>query len=390
MKRSSDHLHNLADALSEDVVAMPPEMRAAEVAQDRGDGPGLALAFDRVVDRAERQARWRRIGQRLRALMPSTMLRSWRPALAAVAGLAVVVVVGDVYLKAWSGGPRPVRASVELLKREPLRDDVLASRRLASRNEVGGGVPASAPAASPAARPPTPPAAPPADAPRPVRTVPIQGTAEASSPPHPLAPAKGVRTVRIRPAAEAPPSPPPEQSASVAMEERSLAFSNRANAQRADAAAAARPQAEPRVAAAPAAAGVNQAGGGHDTAPSFAWPVRGRVMADSAAKERATDAGIDIAVPAGTEIRAAADGVVTYTGDGLTNFGNLILVRHDGGFVTAYAHVDKILVKVDDRVQRGQVIATSGSSGSAASPLLHFEIRKGSTPVDAKQYLPPE
>src|SRR5690348_15050640 len=110
MNRPSDHLQNLADALSEDVVAMSPEMLAAEVAQERGHGPGVARDFDRIVGRAERQARWRRVGLRLRALAPSTTLRSWRPAMAAVAGIAIVVVAGDVYLNVRTDQPRLMRA----------------------------------------------------------------------------------------------------------------------------------------------------------------------------------------------------------------------------------------------------------------------------------------
>ena len=74
-----------------------PEKHAAEAAQERGGSAGLALDFDRVVARAEQQARWRRVGQWLRALAPSATLRSWRPAMAAVAGVAVIVVAGDIY-----------------------------------------------------------------------------------------------------------------------------------------------------------------------------------------------------------------------------------------------------------------------------------------------------
>ena len=83
----------------------------------------------------------------------------------------------------------------------------------------------------------------------------------------------------------------------------------------------------------------------------------------------------------------AADGVVVYAGDGIKGYGNLVLLRHGGGFVTAYAHIDRILVKANDAVQRGQVIAKSGRAGT--TPLLHFEIRKGSAAVDPKRYLPP-
>jgi murein DD-endopeptidase MepM/ murein hydrolase activator NlpD len=139
---------------------------------------------------------------------------------------------------------------------------------------------------------------------------------------------------------------------------------------------------------APAASAANPASRDRDAAPIFAWPVQGQMTADAAAaKADKRDNGIDIAVPVGTEVRASADGVVVYAGDGIKSFGNLVLLRHDGGFVSAYAHLDQILVKLDDHVQRGQVIAKSGSAGTASTPLLHFEIRKGEAPVDPRQYL---
>ena len=97
--------------------------------------------------------------------------------------------------------------------------------------------------------------------------------------------------------------------------------------------------------------------------------------------------GIDLAVPQGTEVRAAEDGIVAYAGNELKGYGNLVLVRHANGFVTAYAHASDILVKRGDAVKRGQVIAHSGQTGNVTSPQLHFEIRKGATPVDPAQYL---
>ncbi|HEY1545405.1 MAG TPA: peptidoglycan DD-metalloendopeptidase family protein [Xanthobacteraceae bacterium] len=359
MTRSPDQLQNLADALGEDVVAASPEVLAAEAAQERGDGAGLALDFDRIVVRAERQARWRRVAQWLRARLPSASARSWRPALAAVAGVAVVVVAGDIYLNV-----RPDRASRALQPveqsraREPARDEV------ASRPQVYGE--ADTPAVAGASPTPAPPIAASADAPRRVRTVPIR-------------PATGSA------------GPPLAQSAPGAIDARSLAPAlSRRSAAAVQPPSASRRLPDSRVAVAPAPTGADQGSKNRDAVPSFAWPVSGPVMADVAGVARADkrDAGIDIAVPLGTDVLAAADGVITYAGDGNRGSGNLILVRHDGGFVTAYAHVDKILVKVNDRVQRGDAIATSGGSGTAAPPLLHFEIRKGEVAVDARQYLP--
>jgi murein DD-endopeptidase MepM/ murein hydrolase activator NlpD len=124
-------------------------------------------------------------------------------------------------------------------------------------------------------------------------------------------------------------------------------------------------------------------------APTFRWPVRGRVITGFGPKPNGQHSdGIDLAVPEGTAVRASEDGVVAYAGSELKGYGNLILVRHANGFVTAYAHASEIMVKRNDEVRRGQVIAKSGQSGSVTSPQLHFEIRKGSAPVDPAQYLP--
>ena len=86
-------------------------------------------------------------------------------------------------------------------------------------------------------------------------------------------------------------------------------------------------------------------------------------------------------------MRAADDGVVVYAGNELGGFGNLVLVRHADGWTTAYAHNETLLVKRGDRVRRGQVIAKAGSSGSVATPQLHFEIRRGRRAVDPAEYL---
>jgi murein DD-endopeptidase MepM/ murein hydrolase activator NlpD len=122
--------------------------------------------------------------------------------------------------------------------------------------------------------------------------------------------------------------------------------------------------------------------------PSFRWPVRGRVIAAFGPKPSGLqNDGINLAVPEGTPIKAAEDGVVAYAGNELKGYGNLVLVRHANGFVTAYANASDILVKRGEAVKRGQVIAHSGQTGNVTSPQLHFEIRKGATPVDPAQYL---
>jgi murein DD-endopeptidase MepM/ murein hydrolase activator NlpD len=124
-------------------------------------------------------------------------------------------------------------------------------------------------------------------------------------------------------------------------------------------------------------------------APAFRWPTRGRVINNFGAKVNgATNDGIDLAVPEGTQVRAADDGVVAYAGNELKGYGNLVLVRHSNGFVTAYANASELLVKRNDQVHKGQIILKSGQTGNASAPQLHFEVRKNSSPVDPMQFLP--
>ncbi len=119
-------------------------------------------------------------------------------------------------------------------------------------------------------------------------------------------------------------------------------------------------------------------------APEFRWPARGRII--QGFKTGGND-GINISVPEGTSVRAAENGVVAYAGSELKGYGNLVLIRHPNGFVSAYANNGEIDVKRGETVKRGQVIAKSGQSGNVSSPQLHFELRKGSTPVDPTSYL---
>ena len=120
------------------------------------------------------------------------------------------------------------------------------------------------------------------------------------------------------------------------------------------------------------------------TEPEFRWPARGRII--QGFKAGGND-GINISLPAGTSVRAAENGVVVYSGDGLKGYGNLILIKHPNGFVTAYGNNGELDVKRGQHVTRGQVIAKSGDTGNVNSPQLHFELRKGSTPVDPTSYL---
>jgi len=123
-------------------------------------------------------------------------------------------------------------------------------------------------------------------------------------------------------------------------------------------------------------------------APAFAWPVSGRVISDfGATANGGKNDGINIATAAGAPIHASASGTVTYAGDELKNYGNLVLVKHAGGFTTAYAHADRLVVSRGDFVAKGQVIGYSGQTGDVTSPQLHFEIRSATMPVNPRAYL---
>jgi len=121
---------------------------------------------------------------------------------------------------------------------------------------------------------------------------------------------------------------------------------------------------------------------------SFAWPVNGHVISGYGPKEGGLyNDGINIAVPKGTPVKAAADGTVAYVGHAVESYGNLVLIRHGGGLVTAYAHLSAVTVKQGMAVHKGQAIGAVGSTGAVASSQLHFEIRRGTGTVDPAQYL---
>ncbi|MCH9053042.1 MAG: M23 family metallopeptidase [Proteobacteria bacterium] len=118
-------------------------------------------------------------------------------------------------------------------------------------------------------------------------------------------------------------------------------------------------------------------------AQAFLWPVEGKLVSAFGPKPGGLhNDGINIAAPRNTEVRAAANGVVAYAGNELRGYGNLLLIRHRGGWITAYAHNDRLLVGRGDVVKRGQGIARVGDSGRVTTPQLHFEIRRGSRAVD--------
>jgi murein DD-endopeptidase MepM/ murein hydrolase activator NlpD len=116
--------------------------------------------------------------------------------------------------------------------------------------------------------------------------------------------------------------------------------------------------------------------------------VRGRIISGFGAKANGEkNDGINLAVPEGTSVKAVEAGTVIYAGNELANYGNLVLVRHADGWVSAYAHNKDILVKRGDKVRRGQTLAHAGMSGSVSSPQVHFELRKGAKPVNPLDYL---
>ncbi len=120
----------------------------------------------------------------------------------------------------------------------------------------------------------------------------------------------------------------------------------------------------------------------------FQWPLQGKVISRFGAKNGGQqNDGINIAAKEGAKVYAADSGTVAYAGNELKGFGNLLLIRHTDGWITAYAHNEKLLVKKGDKVSRGQPIALVGATGNVDSPQLHFEIRRGSDPVDPLQHL---
>ncbi len=155
------------------------------------------------------------------------------------------------------------------------------------------------------------------------------------------------------------------------------------------AAAAAPPPAAPS-----SAAGSTPPASVEAAAPSragrFLWPLRGNILSSFGPKPGGLqNDGINIAAPRGAAVRVAENGIVVYAGNELKGFGNLLLVRHADGWMTAYAHLDEILVERGAAVQRGQLVAKVGQTGSVGSPQLHFEMRRGGRAVDPRTVLAP-
>ncbi len=116
---------------------------------------------------------------------------------------------------------------------------------------------------------------------------------------------------------------------------------------------------------------------------SFVWPVQGPVVSPFGSKGQGlSNDGINITAPKGAPVVAAAGGIVVYAGNEMKGFGNLVLIRHEGGWVTAYAHLGRMMVAKDSVVAEGDMIGTVGTTGGVASPQLHFETRLDGKPID--------
>ena len=199
-----------------------------------------------------------------------------------------------------------------------------------------------------------------------------------AAPPSPVSPSPPPQAPQPAPVAALPMPPAPVPTAP-------------APAAQVPAAPAARPMPEPaslRTAEPPAPpAEIEPARG----SGRFLWPVRGSIVSDFGSKPGGLqNDGINIAARRGTPIRAAADGVVVYAGNELRGFGNLLLIKHSGGWVTAYAHAETLVVRRGQQVKRGQIVGRVGNTGSVTAPQLHFEVRRGSRPVNPRDYLGPQ
>ena len=233
---------------------------------------------------------------------------------------------------------------------------------------------APAPAAAPVQQPARVAAAQPAPAPAPAaKAAPAQ--AQKGAPVAAAAPVAAkadskteTKVARSEPAQKAAPAEQPVRTASL---QQSSAKSDAAPV-----AASAPKEAPARADVAPTAT--------EEATPEFRWPARGKVIQGF---KPGQSEGISIAVPEGTAVKAAEGGTVAYAGNELKGYGNLVLIKHPNGFVSAYAHNGELMVKRGETVKRGQTIAKSGQTGNVSSPQLQFQLRKGSTPVDPTQYL---
>ncbi len=135
-------------------------------------------------------------------------------------------------------------------------------------------------------------------------------------------------------------------------------------------------------------------GGGIDRDPlrpsrrGFVWPVEGRVVKRYTNTSEEKCFGIRISAPLGSEVRAARDGRVVFASDSIPAYGRMVILEHDEGMATCYAHTRRLLVREGDRVRQGQVVAEVGDTLRGGVPMLHFEIRRRGIAVNPEEYLP--
>lgn len=115
---------------------------------------------------------------------------------------------------------------------------------------------------------------------------------------------------------------------------------------------------------------------------NFIWPINGEVLSHYGKNGNKSNEGINISAPAGTIINAAADGKVIYVGKKIEGYGNLMIVKHTGDYMTAYAHLQDVLTEKGSEVKKGESIATVGKTGGVSTPQLHFSVRKGKKTID--------
>lgn len=120
----------------------------------------------------------------------------------------------------------------------------------------------------------------------------------------------------------------------------------------------------------------------------FQWPVQGKILRRYEKSPNTKHFGIDIGVPRNTAVRAARDGVVVYAGDSISAYGRMVVIDHGGGWASCYAYNSRLLVSINDRVKRGEVIAESGDSGRGDQPFVQFQLRRNGDAVDPLPYLP--
>lgn len=384
-KLNQDSPLHLADALADEVAHTPALTLLGEVADDLGDRRAMAREFDAVVARALRQSRRNALtaaGKSVAAWLWHRLFR--KPALVSVGTLAVAVVaVGAFYYHDARLGVHPI-ASLAPPPASPRQPGMAPSFSAYSNDDRGAGQ-APAGASLPAAPMPSP-------------SPPLQSDLQRAEAAYDTARAYEARA-RATEALDR-----GDYAAAIAsLNEALRSCADRcqpevraaldSHLERAQSALNTNPAVA--VAAAPQpAADAAQAVAAAKSPASLTWPVKGRISVNFGARTVAladararTSEGIAIAVPETADVRAAADGIVSYVG-GDNGPGTFVLIRHDGDLNTGYGHLRKVMVKVSDPVHRGQIIAKGLAKRAGAQPELYFEVRKGAVPADPMQYLP--